>query len=189
MSGFDRGRARGQRWRVQAHLVTQWLSSSSAPRRGDACLRASRCLGVWGLALWLGMASACTPRKENECAKVQSRVLEEIRVVDSFHDHFHDPEAIARHARRLRGITAELRALDLRDARLRVAVEGYGTSIDRLAGAWDELAASQGAGGADAGPAASFPALMPVPLQELLSAHAAVMNGARSAISNACGTR
>ncbi|MBZ4421575.1 hypothetical protein [Myxococcus sp. RHSTA-1-4] len=136
---------------------------------------------MWGLALALGLGPACTPRKDNECAEVQARVLGEIRVVDGFHDHLHDGEAITRHARRLRAVSAELRALDIRDARLKDAVEDYCTSIDHLANAWAQLA--------DAGVDVSVPASAPVSLHEVLAAHTAVMNGARTAISDACGTR
>ena len=135
------------------------------------------------------MAPGCSARKESECAWVQSRVLEEIRVVDGFHDHLHDGEAVARHAQRLRAVSAELRAMRIHDGPLRLAVEQYGVSIDRLAGAWVQFADSRRAAHADAGWDASAPMGMPVPLQELLSAHAAVMNGARSRISETCGAR
>ncbi|NMO20214.1 hypothetical protein HPC49_53335 [Pyxidicoccus fallax] len=142
---------------------------------------------MWALGVVLG--TACAPRRDKECAEVQARVLEEIRVVDGFHDHVHDGEAIARHAHRLRAVSAELRTLHIRDASLRKAVEDYGTSIDHLANAWAQLAEARGPALVDAGARPGVPASLQAPLQEVLAAQATVMNGARSAISDACGAR
>lgn len=174
---------------MQLPLFTQWLSSRSAPGPGGARRLGSRCLRAWGLALWLGLMPGCAPRKETECARVQSQVLEEMRVVDSFHDHVHDGEAIARHAQRLRSVSADLRAIRIHDDRLRLAVEHYGASIDQLAGAWVQFADSRRAALTDGGTEAGVPVGVPTRLQELLTAHAAVMNGTRSAISDICEAR
>jgi hypothetical protein len=135
------------------------------------------------------MALACGPRKEDECALVQSRVLEEVRVVDGFHDHVHDAESIVLHARRLREVSAGLRALDIRNADLRSAVARYHTSIDRLADAWTHAADLHLREFPDAGADAGLQSAGVVGLGEQVSVHAAAVNGARSAISNACGSR
>jgi hypothetical protein len=120
---------------------------------------------------------------------VQARVLEEVRVVDGFHDHLHDSESIVLHSRRLREVSAGLRALDIQDAGLRAAVQRYHTSIDRLADAWTQAAELHAQGLADAGADAGLPGVGLVTLSELMSVHSAAVNGARSAITNACGAR
>lgn len=191
MSGFDRRFPRGQGWWVRADLAQQWLTSTAVPWRGLARPGASRWLGglVLGLGLGLGLEPACAPHKDSECAKVQARVLEEIRVVDGFHDHLHDREAITRHAHRLRAVSADLRALNIRDANLRQAVEDYRTSIEHLSSAWAQLADAGEPWLGGVAPDASVLASAPGSLHEVLAAHAAVMNGARSAISETCGAR
>lgn len=165
-------------------LVNQWQSALPVARPG--LLRGPGRLGAWGVALWLGMGAACMPRKDNECATVQARVLEEIRVADGFHDHFHDAAAITQHAHRLRHVSSKLRALDVRDATLRHALERYLASLDRLADAYARVADSQARGLVDGGGDAGDPVDEWVSLGVVLSTHAAAVNGARSAISNAC---
>ncbi|MFP2908211.1 hypothetical protein ACLESD_24795 [Pyxidicoccus sp. 3LFB2] len=145
--------------------------------------------GAWGVALGLGLGAACVPPRDNECAAVQSRVLAEVRVVDGFHDHFHDAESITRHTRRLREVSAGLRTLDIRDAGLRLAVQRYHTSIDQLAEAWAQVAEARRGELSDAGADAGGPADRLEGLSTLMSARATVVNGARSAISEACGAR
>lgn len=149
----------------------------------------------------LAVAFGCRPRKVDECATVQARVLEELRVADSLHDGLQDEAAIARNTQRLQALSAELRALEIQDTGLRQAVERYRASIDSLAGAFARLAppphaaagdAGFGPGTADAGaalPDAGGAEGGPAALGALLSTHAAAVNGARSAISRACGTR
>jgi hypothetical protein len=173
---------------VRADLVLQRLTSSPVRRRGLARPGASRWLGGLVLGLGLGLEPACAPHKDSECAKVQARVLEELRVVDGFHDHLHDREAMARHAHLLRAVSADLRALNIRDASLRRAVEDYHASIEHLATAWARLA-DAGVPGPGVGTDASVLVSAPGSLHEVLAAHAAVMNSARSAISEACGAR
>ena len=188
MSGFDREGAGGQLWRVPFDSARQWQSSPLA-RHGRAGLRAPWRPGTWGWLLWLGMALACSPRRQDECATVQARVLEEVRVVDGFHDHVHDAESIVLHSRRLREVSAGLRALDLQDADLRAAVQRYHLSIDRLAEAWAQAAAPNAQGLPDAGADAGLPGAGVVALSGMLSVHAAAVNGARSSITTACGAR
>lgn len=120
---------------------------------------------------------------------VQSRVLEEVRVVDGFHDHVHDAASIVLHTRRLREVSAGLRALDIRDVDLRSAVARYHTSIDRLADAWAQAADRHVREFPDAGADSGLPGAGLVALGEQMSVHAAAVNGARSAISMACGAR
>ncbi|WP_163993800.1 hypothetical protein [Pyxidicoccus caerfyrddinensis] len=139
------------------------------------------------MLLCLGMVLACRPRKQDECAIVQARVLEEVRVVDGFHDHLNDAESIVLHSRRLREVSAGLRALDIHDAGLRAAVQRYHTSIDRLAEAWAQAAEQQARGLPDAGTDAGISDFKLVTLIELMSVHSAAVNGARSGITNACG--
>ncbi|MCP3136844.1 hypothetical protein [Pyxidicoccus xibeiensis] len=146
--------------------------------------RSWRHLAVCGL----GLALACTPRKAHECAAVQMHVMEEVRVMDGFHDLPHDAEALVRHTRRLRTVGAELRALELQDASLRGAVERYLESIDNLASACSRVADSRGAA-ADAGSGSKVLVDGQVTLGVMLSTHASSVNHARSAISDVCGTR
>ncbi|MFP2930172.1 hypothetical protein ACLESO_34245 [Pyxidicoccus sp. 3LG] len=117
---------------------------------------------------------------------MQSHVLEEIRVVDGFHD-LRGAESIARHSRRLRSVSAELRALDIQDASLRLAVDRYLAGIDDLANAYSRVADSQmrADGGLDGGVEVDGR----VPLGALLAPYATEVNNARSAISTACDTR
>ncbi|QSQ21230.1 hypothetical protein JY651_39535 [Pyxidicoccus parkwayensis] len=141
------------------------------------------------MGLGLGLVLACRPRKQDECARVQAHVLEETRVMDGFHDHVHDAQFVVQHARRLREVSAGLRALDIQDADLRDAVVRYHTSLDRLAEAWIQAAEQHAErladGGADAGPGNDGT----VTLTVLMSTHAAALNGARSAVSDVCGDR
>jgi hypothetical protein len=130
----------------------------------------------------LALAAGCQPRKGDECATVQARVLEELRMADSVHDSLRDPEAIARHVQRLRAFCAGLRALEVRDAALRVAVERYLASLDSLAEAYAGISPPSPADGGDTEQGL-------VTLGAVLSTHAAAVNGARSAISSACAAR
>ncbi|WP_164011077.1 hypothetical protein [Pyxidicoccus trucidator] len=120
---------------------------------------------------------------------MQSRVLAEVRVVDGFHDHFQDAESIVSHTRRLREVSAELRALDIQDASLRLAVARYHTSIDELAEAWAQVAEARRRELTDAGIDAGSPADRLEGLTTVMSTRATVVNGARKAISEACGAR
>jgi len=88
---------------------------------------------------------------------------------------------------RLRAFSAGLRALELRDADLRAAVERYHASIDGLAEAYAGIALPQapGDGGVDGGDGERGL----VTLGAVLSTHGAALNGARSAISRACAGR
>ncbi|MCY1017957.1 hypothetical protein [Pyxidicoccus sp. MSG2] len=133
------------------------------------------------------MALACKPRRQDECATVQAHVMEEVRVVDGLHDHFSDAESIVLHSRRLREVSAGLRALEIQDAGLRAAVQRYHLSIDRLAEAWAQAAEQNGQGPPDAGTDAGLPGVGLVMFSELTSVHSAAVNGARTAITNACG--
>lgn len=173
---------------VLVDLVSQWQPSPRVRRDGRP--RGPR----WGLALWLGLglglgAAACLPRKDHECATVQARVLEEVRVVDGFHDHLQDAKSIIHHTRRLREVSAGLRSLDIQDAGLRLAVERYHTSIDQLAEAWSQVAEARQREHTDAGSDAGSAADRLVRLGALMSARAIVVNGARTGISEACGAR
>jgi hypothetical protein len=142
---------------------------------------------VWAVAALLGLACGCRPRQVDECATVQARMLEELRLTDGAHDGLGDAESVARHAQRLRAFSAGLRALELRDADLRAAVERYHASIDGLAEAYAGIALPQapGDGGVDGGDGERGL----VTLGAVLSTHGAALNGARSAISRACAGR
>jgi hypothetical protein len=141
----------------------------------------------WQLALvlWLGLAAACTPSRADECASVQARVLEEVRIVDGFHDHIHDTQAMTLQTQRLRELVAELRGLGIRDTSLRLAVERYHTSVDHLAAVWAEAATVRQRSSADAGTEEVFPSAQLVKLGSMMSA----VNDSRGAISEVCGAR
>ncbi len=140
--------------------------------------------GVWAVAALLGLACGCRPRPVDECATVQARVLEELRLADGAHDGLGNAEDVTQHARRLRAFSAGLRALELQDAGLRSAVERYLASLDSLAAAYEGIALppAPGDGGVDGGDGERGL----VTLGAVLSTHAAAVNGARSAISRAC---
>lgn len=137
---------------------------------------------AWALALSAG----CKPRKVEECAAVQARVLEELRMADSMHEGLRDAEAITLHVQRLRAFCAGLRALEVQDAALRAAVERYLASLDRLAEAFAGIARPHPG---DAGPDAGDLERRLITLGAVLSTHGAAVNGARSAISHACSAR
>ncbi len=162
-------------------FINQWQASSRESRHGRGPARS----GTWGLVLWLGLASACNHRKEDECAAVQSRVLEEVRIVDGFHDHVHDVKAIGRQARRLSELSAELKDLSIRDAQLRLAVERYHTSIAHLAEVWAQVVGMRQEGLEDGGLFAGTSKEGLVKLSTMMSD----VNDARSVISEVCGAR
>ncbi len=139
------------------------------------------------VAALLGLAFGCGSRKVDECAAVQARMLEELRLTDGVHDSLRDSESVAHHARRLRAFSAGLRTLKLQDEGLRVAVERYLVSIEGLAEAYAgiTLPPASGDGGADGGDVERGL----VTLGAVLSTHATAVNGARSAIARACTGR
>lgn len=169
---------------VTSDSARQWQSSPDV-----SCSGRGRPWAAWVGLLCLGAVLACRPRKQDECARVQARVLQEVRVVDGFHDHVHDVESVLIHSRRLREVSAGLRALEIQDAELRDAVVRYHTSIDRLADAWAQVAELHLQALADAGADGGIPGDGLVMLTEVTSTYAAAVNGARSAISSTCGAR
>lgn len=88
------------------------------------------------IAPWLPVLAlaACTPTKEEQCAKVREKIGEEVRAVSSA-----TPKDLASAAgmeavgKKLKAVSDELKAMELRDPELQGAVKGYLTALDGLA--------------------------------------------------------
>jgi hypothetical protein len=86
-------------------------------------------LWVWVLAL-----AACAPTREQQCAKVREKIGEEVRAVSTA-----SPKDLTTAAgmeavgKKLKGVSDELKAMEVRDPDLQAAVKGYLTALDGLA--------------------------------------------------------
>lgn len=111
-------------------------------RRGGA--GAARMSQEWpragGVTVLASFLVACTTVRSDLCATVHSRMLEEQRTTDETPRHVLDPRACELHARRLRRLAADLSGLDISDAGLRKAVEGYRSQLEALAATYERLA-------------------------------------------------
>jgi hypothetical protein len=147
----------------------------------------SRAARAWARAAWglVGAASlaACSTMRGELCTAVHTRVLEELRTTDGAPHHVSDPWACERHARRLRALAEELRALDIQDSALREAVAAYRLEVAQLAEAYERLVAAYKA----------QPELPPeearrvhTPLRREVLNHAASLSAPRIQVQNAC---
>ncbi|MDY7226396.1 hypothetical protein [Hyalangium rubrum] len=139
-------------------------------------------LGSLG-ALLLSGVLACSTVRSDLCATVHTRVLEEQRITEEAPRHVLDPHACARHARRLRELSEELRGLEIRDASLRMAMDSYRTQLESLSEHYAQLASAY----------RSRPDKRPEEdaqardrLSRRLVDHAASMNGPRTLLKGHC---
>jgi predicted RNase H-like nuclease (RuvC/YqgF family) len=135
-----------------------------------------------GGLLLAGTLVACGTLRADLCATVYARTLEEERTTEEVPRHLSDPQACALRAERLRRLVGELRALEIRDATLRQAVERYLNEVEELAKGYALLSAAYHAPEAATGEALRRREA----LGEHLVEHVAEVDRARSILRRTC---
>jgi hypothetical protein len=137
---------------------------------------------TWGL---VGVASlaACGTVRTELCTTVHTRVLEELRTTDGTARYVLDPWACELHSRRLHELAEVLRALEIRDAPLLVAVEEYRAEVEHLSEAYALLAAAYKAS-VDLPPEERH--RVHSALSHSVQEHAASLNAPRAKVQSAC---
>jgi hypothetical protein len=93
---------------------------------------------------WLVLAAtlvSCDSRKADLCARIHTVLLAQTRALDEIPEHLRRPEQCDTQAQRLRERVAELRALEVHDARLAEALGRYTQDVETLADAYTRVAA------------------------------------------------
>jgi predicted RNase H-like nuclease (RuvC/YqgF family) len=86
------------------------------------------------------LSVGCSTLRSDMCATVHTVMLEELRITEETPRHVSEPVACERHGMRLRKLSADLAALEIRDKSLRKAVESYRAEMERLSEEYARLA-------------------------------------------------
>ncbi|WP_224240410.1 hypothetical protein [Hyalangium gracile] len=184
MSHLD-GAVGGAVWECHGssgHTGDRTMHLGSSRDRGCTCVAAGWLRATWGLLSAASLA-ACGSVRTELCTTIHARVLEELRTSDWTARYVLDPWSCEWRALRLRELAKELRALEARDGSLRPSVEAYRLEVERLAEAYERLAAAY----------RNSQELPPEEAQRVHSAlsrgvldHAAALNPLRAQVQSAC---